>query len=339
MTAGLSKEILVYSGLNMTTVQSDSPAIEQFRRPGGGSVPSLPAWVGEAMERVGAGTGRTYRRTIDGIDVSVSDAGGLALSSVTIDGALRLTSDELRKAVARAYAAIFVAGEELPACNLVRMWSFIPGIQAPRGNGLNTYHVFNQGRFDTFAAKLGGDGAFPARLPTATGIGHEGFCLVIHSLTSISPGIHIENPRQVPAYRYSARYGPSPPCFARGTIVPVLGSRRLLVGGTASVRHEVSMHTDDLMAQLAETFENLGALLSASRTIGSSGVRVSASHSLSSFVHVRAYYSRPGCERTLLQEIKRRIGAETKIELVAAHLCREELLVEIEGVAELEDNG
>ena len=28
----------------------------------------------------------------------------------------------------------------------------------------------------------------------------------------------MENPRQTPSYRYSERYGPSPPCFARATL-------------------------------------------------------------------------------------------------------------------------
>ena len=43
--------------------------------------------------------------------------------------------------------------------------------------------------------------------------------LMIDALSAASPGIAVENPRQIPSYRYARRYGPRPPCFARATLL------------------------------------------------------------------------------------------------------------------------
>ena len=73
-----------------------------------------------------------------------------------------------------------------------------------------------------------------------------------------------------PRSDYSSRYGPLPPCFARGTIIthPVSGRRMLLAAGTASIRGEESVHVGDLRSQMRETLENLASLLTASQPGG-----------------------------------------------------------------------
>lgn len=339
----------------MTTVQSDISAIEYsglaHPRAGTALVP-LPPWVKQALEGTNAGKPRHFQREVDGVGVTVRDAGTLAMCSACISDAAGLSTAELRSAVARTYSAIFRAADELAARNRVRMWSFIPDIHGRREDGLTTYHVFNQGRFEAFEKTLGSDLDFAGRLPTATGIGHDGPHLSIHCLTSVTPGIHIENPRQVPAYRYSTRYGPRPPCFARGTILTGTDGALLLVGGTASVRNEVSMHPDNVEAQVAETFENLFALAAAAMTpgcaqshpladvpsVGGSGAE-GVNPTGAEFTHLRVYFSDPGCEQMLREEVRRRIGPNADIELVAARVCREDLLVEIEGVLELPGTG
>jgi chorismate lyase/3-hydroxybenzoate synthase len=269
------------------------------------------------------------------VTVDVRDADGLALCTVRIEDAARLSSARLRDVAARAHAGLFRAAEALAARNPIRMWNFLPSILSLREHGLNTYQVFNQGRFNAFVRALGSNSAFPARLPTATAIGHNGPDLIVHCLSSAAAGIHVENPRQVPAYRYSARYGPRPPCFARGTVVRRSGSPVLLVGGTASVRNEVSMHPNDLRSQIAETFENLSALASAARAAWPAGVPGTPRLLRDGFEHLRVYYALAGCEGVLLDEVRQRVGPEPDIELVGATLCREELLVEIEGVVTL----
>ncbi len=102
-----------------------------------------------------------------------------------------------------------------------------------------------------------------ARCGTASAVGIKGSDLSIHCLALEEPGTPVENPRQTPAWQYSARYGPLPPCFSRATIVDLAGRRTLLIGGTASVVGEDSRHAGQFDAQVEETLLNLEALIRA----------------------------------------------------------------------------
>jgi enamine deaminase RidA (YjgF/YER057c/UK114 family) len=136
----------------------------------------------------------------------------------------------------------------------------------------------------------------------------------------------VENPRQVPAYKYSRRYGPRPPCFARATVLAGK-SPRLLVGGTASVRGEASVHVGDLAAQFQETLENMTALLRAAPG-------AAADAGLDQFSDVRVYYVRP-TDLPPLKKMCDEAFSKAELEYIRADLCRQDLLVEIEGVARL----
>ena len=60
----------------------------------------------------------------------------------------------------------------------------------------------------------------------------------------------------MPSYRYSRRFGPRPPCFARATVLHLgaAGDAPLvLVGGTASIRGEDSVHVGNVRGQVLET--------------------------------------------------------------------------------------
>ena len=83
------------------------------------------------------------------------------------------------------------------------------------GGGLDRYMVFNAGRFDGYAQWLCASDGFGRLLPTASAVGVISDDLVIYCLASDTRGTPVENPRQKPAYKYSQRYGPMPPCFSR----------------------------------------------------------------------------------------------------------------------------
>jgi hypothetical protein len=276
--------------------------------------PTLPGWVGSLVPAASVPGGR---------DLTVTEAGDVALVSGRLAEACSLAPERLRAAVADLYERAGEALRSTRARHVVRVWNFIPGIHEPMGAGLTRYFVFNQGRFDAFTKSLGGAAAFDAALPTATGIGHDGADLVLHFLGSAAAGRPLENPRQQPAYRYSARHGPRPPCFARATRVRLPIGNSLLVGGTAAVRGEESMHSGSLEAQVDETVLNLGALLGAA-----------GAESLHAFTHARVYYLRPE-DRGVLDGLTARFHPACDVEFVRADICRRELLVEIEGLARL----
>ena len=146
------------------------------------------------------------------------------LVSADIPDCASLDAPALERAVGDAYRAL---AESLRASghHPVRFWNFVPGIHADMGGGLDRYMVFNAGRYAAFEEWFGQAALFTRTVPTASAVGIGSGALAIHVLGGRDAGLPVENPRQVPAYRYSARYGPIPPCFARGTIVRGLPAR------------------------------------------------------------------------------------------------------------------
>jgi hypothetical protein len=152
--------------------------------------------------------------------------------------------------------------------------------------------------------------------------------LVVHALAMSEPGTPVENPLQVPAFRYSKRYGPLPPCFARATRVS-LPEPMLLIAGTAAITGELSRHIGDLNKQFELTIENLRILVRAS---------VSANDTadpLTRMEQVRVYVLRSDDFQMVQRLAANAFTPSAHVELVRADLCRADLLVEIEGLARL----
>ncbi len=267
------------------------------------------------------------------------------LVSADIPDCAALDAPALERAVGDAYRAL---AESLRASghHPVRFWNFVPGIHADMGGGLDRYMVFNAGRYAAFEEWFGQAALFTRTVPTASAVGIGSGALAIHALGGRDAGLPVENPRQVPAYRYSARYGPIPPCFARGTIVRGLPARPdeggdgpvLLVGGTASIVGENSLHDRDARQQALETFENLAELVAAARRQIGGGA--GASHdapraAFDAFTELRVYIVRDSDAPLLREMVTERFGRTARIEFAQADLCRRELLVEIEGLATL----
>jgi len=189
--------------------------------------------------------------------------------------------------------------------------------------------VFNSGRYEALEQLYGGRDQIEHRVATATGVGHDGHDLSIFCLAARGGGRPIENPRQVPSYRYSSRHGPVPPCFARATVVTLATSRIALIGGTAAVRGEDSTHAGDLPGQLEETFENLDSVVAATHPVGSDEAARAPR-----WRHLRAYVVRPGDVESVRRAIESRFAGAENVEVVRADVCRPELLVEIECAVE-----
>jgi chorismate lyase/3-hydroxybenzoate synthase len=253
--------------------------------------------------------------------LSVVDGARFTLVTARVVGAADMDAPALERCAAEAYRAIGQIIRARPRRFPVRFWNHIPDIRRTCGDGLDQYMVFNAGRFAACSRWFGSPAAFDRLLPTASAVGHEGGDLVIHALAADEPGLAVENPRQVPPYRYSRRFGPRPPCFARATVLKE--APLVLVGGTASIRGEESLHAGDRRAQAQETFENLSALLHAAT--GDGGLR--------QFTSLRVYYVRDADQALVRRLVSEAVPHVDDVEYVRADLCRPELLIEIEGTA------
>lgn len=294
---------------------------------------SPPRWVGAGSGKPGQASepwGPAVRTA-----AGKTASGEFAYVSRRIAAATALDAPGLELAVARAYGDIAAQLERLNAPFPVRFWNYIPDIHGQMGNGLTRYMAFNAGRYKALVEWLGGAGQLEQKVTTATGVGHAGEDLYVYCLASQTPGRPIENPRQVPAYRYSRKFGPMPPCFARATVVRTDGREALLVGGTASVCGEKSVNGDDIEKQLLETFVNLATLVRTGCAGRTGGEEPADSRWLGRFKLLRAYCVHADYDSLVRSMIQERFAGLATLEILRAQVCRPELLVEIEGVAEI----
>jgi hypothetical protein len=270
--------------------------------------------------------------------LEIAEAPAFAILRAVVPAA-DLGDDAFRVAVREVYTRI---GRLLRERALFpwRFWNYVPEIRKPATIGANRYQVFNAGRCEGYRDWFGE--ALPGRVPAASAVGHTEPSLVIDLLAGRAPGVGVENPRQVPAYRYSQRWGPFPPCFSRAMTLPVplleQKERYALVSGTSSVVGENSRHPHKVHAQIRETCTNLATLSAvlAGENTRNSGEPAASEAALSRFRELRLYVVRDCDVDAVATAFCSRFPAIERLEIAVADLCRDELLLEAEGVAVLD---
>lgn len=224
-------------------------------------------------------------------------------------------------ASAHAYAALVAFWRDSDYPHLLRIWNYFDAITLGEGDS-ERYRQFCVGRVQ-------GLGDVDTRtLPAATAIGSRDGrrVLQVYWLAAREPGLPLENPRQVSAYRYPREYGPQSPTFARALLPP---SPRvpLLLSGTASIVGHASQHTDSLRAQLDETLTNLDSLLGAARERAPT-----LSPHLDGTSRLKVYVRDATDADAVAAQLEARLGTRVPWLMLHADVCRRELLVEIEGM-------
>ncbi len=261
---------------------------------------------------------------------------GLAHTSACVKDALSLSAAQVEAQVEALYGEMFAAMAQTATPHAVRFWNGLPHIienikppaeenaswerSTPVHEKFDRYMAFNAGRCRAFLTHYGSEDALAKVVPAGTGVGHGGADLVVHGLFATTPGTPIENPRQTPAWRYSKRFGPLPPCFARATRILCQGRPMLLVSGTASVVGEETSHPEQLEAQAQETFTNLCALVE------------HAGFTLAQLRDARVYVSHARDLAATRLLCERGLPGLRQLEVVHAEICRPGLILEIEGI-------
>ena len=224
-----------------------------------------------------------------------------------------------------AYQAIGALLQKHDRHGLLRVWHHVPKINAIV-KGLEEYQRFCRGRHDGLS-KLGYELA--ADLPAASAVGCDGKMLTIFFLAAREGGLQLENPRQMSAYRYPAQYGPKSPSFSRATLKSWGDAHQLFISGTASIVGHASLHVDDVREQLAETLRNMQAVLDVAST--NCGRALTLRDLSAVKLYVRDAADLPVIESGLRKELVENVSLLT----LRADICRAELLLEIEGYAEI----
>ena len=220
-------------------------------------------------------------------------------------------ADHTRQAYLELFQAMRARGFAYP----IRIWNYFSRIHGDEC-GLERYQSFCIGRARALAQLQMPEDAMPA----ATAIGTEAPGLFVYLIAAREPGLAVENPRQVSAWRYPDQYSPESPAFARATRIATDTGPQLLLSGTASIIGHESRHIDDCAAQTREILTNLDALYGA------------AGDDLPPPAWLRVYLRRPEDQPMVAGILAQHYAQPPALHWVRGDVCRRELLVEIEGV-------
>src|SRR6056297_2733755 len=233
--------------------------------------------------------------------------------------ALRARRPRCRRGGARGIA-VPKAGPR-PGRIALRLWNYFPGINHGEDDR-ERYRRFCVGRGRALEAA----GLNDASMCAATAIGSEQPVMQLVALAGVSPGISIENPRQVSAWNYPRRYGPRQPAFARATGIDLESGRvGLLISGTASVIGHATAHPGDALAQTDEAASNLDALLGHAAGVMNRPALGRFNGNSLARVYVRNAQDWPAVEQRL-----RRRWPSLRLCGLRGDICRDNLAVEIE---------
>ncbi|HVR37818.1 MAG TPA: pteridine-dependent deoxygenase like protein [Thermoanaerobaculia bacterium] len=226
------------------------------------------------------------------------DDDGLLFASIALD-----EDDALEHVVRRAYAAAIAHARNEEHPHLLRVWNYVRDINGME-HGLERYQRFCVARHEAFAAANYPD------FPAASAVGTQSNRFVMYFVAAREPGTHLENPRQVSAYRYPPQYGPKSPSFARATA----WRDRVFISGTSSVVGYETLHAGDVIAQLEETLRNLDVLAG-----------------LGNLTTAKTYLRRAEDYALVAPRLAVALPQATQL-FLEADICRPDLLIEIEGL-------
>lgn len=224
-----------------------------------------------------------------------------------------------------AYAVLLDTLQRSGYPHLIRTWNFFPAINQAQ-DGEERYQRFCAGRYRAFAERFHD---FLPLLPAATAIGTREGSITLFVLASKTPGMHIENPRQVSAYAYPRQYGRVSPSFARATVKSWGEELHLYVSGTASIVGHASQHVGDVRGQLEEIGANLDALAATCRA---HSLRIPPLPALQSMDFIKVYIRDPADAADIQDAIEQQFERTEPTLYLQGDVCREELLVEVEGM-------
>jgi chorismate lyase / 3-hydroxybenzoate synthase len=268
----------------------------------------LPVLSPPAMREIWRVNQPTVRGWQDG--VGFTQAGEFMFAHLLVEDP---PSADLAEIACTAYAQILALTRSHGCPHPLRMWNFLSRIHEPSA-GIERYQAFCVGRDRAFRLA----GIAPSQFPAATAVGSAANGLLIYLFAGGTPGIPVENPRQVSAYRYPACYGPRPPTFARALHHCQPGSGHFFISGTASVVGHRSLHPGELGPQLRETLTNLEALLNQAQAGQPTFLKV--------------FLPKPAHLTEAMAGIRRWAPADTPVLYLQAEVCRAELEIEIEAV-------
>lgn len=229
--------------------------------------------------------------------------------------------------------------EQIPIRHIVRQWNYIEQITRMEGD-IQHYQAFNDARSLFYLKEQWEQSGYPA----ATGIGTKLGGVMVDLIAMIPSNdtsiqiVAVDNPLQVPAHDYSQEVllgdknkeliCRSTPKFERAKVVGnPLHDSICFVSGTAAIRGEMSIAEMDIREQAVITMENIAHLISCNN-LKLSGFDTQSFHKPG---NLRIYLKHETDYFEAMETIMELTDCTEQIYLMA-DVCREELLIEIEGI-------
>jgi enamine deaminase RidA (YjgF/YER057c/UK114 family) len=274
-------------------------------------------------------------KSLSGINYTVIEYQGF--KTVHCAGLMGNADDTITEASERAFkmALTILNQEGLSIKNIIRQWNYIEDIAIVEDmdDAPQNYQDFNDVR-----ARYYDQVKFEQGYPAATGIGQDtggviiGFIALSESdIITIKP---IGNPGQIDAHKYSkiVLEGNSDqkctPKFERAKLVTIGSRNYIYVSGTASILGEKSVHEGDVEKQTLTTIENIKRLFSRENqeTLG-----LDFDVAKIQFSHLRVYVKFKKDIPAVQKVCEAELNCKSSL-FLESDVCRENLLVEIEGV-------
>ena len=230
-----------------------------------------------------------------------------------------------------------LSAEKLDFSNIVRQWNYIERIThvSDKLQQYQHYQVFNDIRSDFYSKS-----EFINGYPSATGIGTSA-CGVVVNFIAVSNAANltitpVKNPEQIDAHKYSQKVligretFKSSPKFERGKLVINGEGAKMYISGTAAIVGENTLFPDDVEKQVMVTINNIKNLVKNAQV---SKWYDTKSGEESNYSYVRAYVKYEK-DIDVVKRLCEKHFSSGCFQCLVSDICRDDLLVEIEGLIE-----
>lgn len=230
-------------------------------------------------------------------------------------------NDSIESVTQNIYQQINRLQQEFGYPQMIRVWNYLSSINR-HDDGMERYQSFCVGRHQAIDTSSG----FESHLPAATAVGTHDDSVLVYFIAAREDGLQIENPLQVSAFDYPARYAPKSPAFSRAIVKQWGGSKHLYISGTASILGHETRHKNKLLEQLDECLNNMDILITEANKQADIGIQ-----DVSDLTGIKLYLRRQEDLEAVISHLRKRAGNKVHVAVLHADICRDDLLLEIEG--------
>jgi enamine deaminase RidA (YjgF/YER057c/UK114 family) len=280
-----------------------------------------------------------YKSILDHPYVTVLHNNGLEL----ISGGIQFSEDPFLLGTQRAFdfAEQILMAEDLNFGHIYRQWNYIPDIlhiSSMGGSDKQNYQIFNEVRSIFYEQPL-----FKSGFPAATGIGCKYGAVTIDFIAFEN---HTENIKSIEssiqrnAFEYSndvligctlnGSIEKAAPLFERAKYSNI-DSKEIWISGTASIESQETKFLDDIEKQTLHTLKSIFSLID-NTSLSHNDIISSSEKPLKDCFQEMVIYVKHQSDIPKVKEIVTHSLPTTPCLFLNADICRDNLLVEIEGL-------